>query len=123
VSPQNVTLHCDISNDAHIYFDSMALKNILVNLLYNASKYTEEGSITLRVTEDKIIVEDTGIGIDIQAKDTVFKPFVCLDSSKNRKKSGFGLGLSIAKNLAEKNDYKLELDNAYTHGCRFVLAK
>jgi signal transduction histidine kinase len=95
----------------------------LINLLHNASKYTQKGSITTKVENEDIIIEDTGIGIDIDDIETIFEPFVCLDESKNREKNGFGLGLSIAKNLAQSNGYSLILDESYKGGCRFVLKK
>ena len=95
----------------------------MINLLHNASKYTQEGSITTKVEDKNIIIEDTGIGIDINDVETIFEPFVCLDESKNREKNGFGLGLSIAKNLAQNNGYTLILDKSYKAGCKFVLKK
>ena len=63
------------------------------------------------------------MGIDKEYSERIFEPFVCLDESKNREKSGFGLGLSIAKNLAKNNDYKLVLDTSYNKGCKFLLKK
>ena len=52
-----------------------------------------------------------------------FEPFISLDESKNREKNGFGLGLSIARNLAQNNGYRLLLDEHYKRGCRFILKK
>lgn len=120
---KDVTIQCEIEEDFKILFDRMSLKNILVNLLHNATKHTEKGSITIKAHEDSIIVEDTGCGIDTQKVDMIFEPFYCADESKNREKSGFGLGLSIAKNLASNNGYVLRLDTTYNNGCRFVLTK
>jgi len=118
---KTVTLKCEIEETCTISFDRMSLKNILVNLLHNATKHTQEGSITIRSYDKNIIVEDTGVGIASKDEEMIFKPFYCLDESKNREKSGFGLGLSIARNLAENNGYTLRLDNEYKDGCRFVL--
>ena len=116
-----MTLKCEVEETFTISFDRMALKNILVNLLHNATKHTEEGSITIKSFEKGIVVEDTGIGIDTKETEMIFEPFYCVDKSKNREKSGFGLGLSIAKNLAAANGYRLHLDEDYTKGCRFLL--
>jgi Signal transduction histidine kinase len=66
---------------------------------------------------------DTGIGIVKKDRERIFEPFVALDESRNREKSGFGLGLSIARNLAENNGYELFLDDSYERGCRFVIKK
>ena len=118
-----VMLQCTIDNDFSIVFDRMALKKILFNLLHNASKHTNKGSISIRLINQDIYIEDTGIGISKEYAETIFDPFFCVDESKNRKKSGYGLGLSIARNLASKNNYTLILDITYTTGCRFILKK
>ena len=81
------------------------------------------GSITVKTWGDTIIVEDTGTGIDPEKVEMIFEPFYCADESKNREKSGFGLGLSIARNLAVANGYGLRLDKNYCDGCRFMLEK
>jgi two-component system sensor histidine kinase SaeS len=116
-----VILKCEIEENFSISFDRMALKNILINLLHNATKHTKEGSITVKSFEKSIIVEDTGVGIDSKDAEMIFEPFYCVDESKNREKSGFGLGLSIAKNLAVTNGYILRLDMTYNDGSRFLL--
>ena len=116
-----VELKCEINENDSINFNPMALKKILVNLLHNATKYTSKGSITAKLEQGRVIVEDTGIGIKKEDAEKIFNPFFCLDKSRNREKSGFGLGLSIARNLAERNGYRLFLDSSYVAGCRFVL--
>ena len=121
--PSNVTLVCEIDENFRLTFDALALKNILVNLLHNASKHTKEGRIRIRVQDDNIYIEDTGKGIDPQFKETIFEPFFCEDESRNRKSSGFGLGLSISRNLAKNNGYDLYLDDSYKGGSRFILNK
>ena len=120
---EQVTLRCEIDALATVEFNPTSLKKILINLLHNASKYTKKGSITARVKNEDIIIEDTGIGIDPRHVSSVFEPFVCLDESKNRETNGFGLGLSIAKNLANNNDYELMIDESYKEGCRLILKK
>ncbi len=120
---KDVTIKCNIEEGFQILFDRMALKNILINLLHNATKHTIKGTITVSANQNSIIVEDTGCGIDSEKIDMIFEPFYCADESKNREKSGFGLGLSIANNLAKNNKYKLFIDKEYNSGCRFVLQK
>ncbi len=116
-----VELKCEINENDSINFNPIALKKILVNLLFNAIKYTSKGSVTIKLEQGRVIIEDTGIGIKKEDAEKIFNPFFCLDESRNRKKSGFGLGLSIARNLAERNGYILTLDSSYVGGCRFVL--
>jgi len=120
---KEVKLKCDIDDDFSIIFDRMALKSILINLLHNASKHTKQGIITIKSQNESIIIEDTGVGIDSKQADMIFEPFYCVDESKNREKSGFGLGLSIARNLALSNGYDLNLDKDWDSGCRFILIK
>ena len=120
---KQVELKCKIDESDTVEFSPTALKKILINLLHNASKYTTKGSITAKVLNQNIIIEDTGIGIDIENIETIFEPFVCLDKSQNREKNGFGLGLSIAKILAQSNGYELVLDATYKGGCKFILKK
>ena len=120
---KEVELKCEIEDDFTIAFDRIALKSILINLLHNASKHTEVGNITIKSSVGSIIIEDTGVGIDKKYAESIFEPFSRLDESRNRKTGGFGLGLSIANNLAQKNGYKLYLDDSYANGCRFILEK
>lgn len=118
-----VKLTCEVEKEYTIEFNKTALKKILVNLLHNASKYTRDGYITIRIINDAIVIEDSGIGIDFQYSQMIFEPFFGLDESRNREENGFGLGLSIASNLAKNNGYKLQLDTSYSGGCRFVMSK
>ena len=75
----------------------------------------------IKSNDNRIIVEDSGIGIDIKYSKMIFEPFYSIDQSRNREKNGFGLGLSIAKNLANKNSYNLYIDATYEKGARFIL--
>ena len=120
---KNVELKCEIEEKFSLEFDKVALKKILVNLLHNATKHTSKGSITVRTAKGSIFIEDTGTGIDPKNHERVFEAFFGEDESKNREKSGFGLGLSIARNLAKNSGYSLRLDETYIDGCRFVLEK
>ena len=120
---KDVTLQCQLEEKDSIVFNPISLKKILINLLHNASKYTFDGTITLRVNKENIIVEDTGIGIEAKYAKSIFEPFVLLDESKNREKNGFGLGLSISSHLAKNNGYSLYLDTSYKGGSRFILKK
>ena len=106
-----------------VEFTKTDLKKILINLLDNSVKFTNKGSITIFLENSSLIVQDTGIGIKKQECERVFQPFYTVDASKNRLKSGFGLGLAIAKNLAQKNDYSLECDTEYKNGCKIILSQ
>jgi len=99
----------EISEDAGLlYCDARRLKQLLVNLLGNAVKFTPEGgSIELKVETDEqrkqisFSVSDTGIGIPQELQAKLFKPFVQLDSQLTRRYSGTGLGLALVYRMAE----------------------
>jgi len=105
-----------------VEFTKTDLKKILINLLDNSIKFTNKGSITIFLENNSLIVQDTGIGIIAKECERIFQPFYTVDASKNRLKSGFGLGLAIAKNLAQKNGYSLECDTGYKNGCKIILS-
>jgi signal transduction histidine kinase len=99
------------------------VKQILLNLVGNAVKFTERGSVTLRIEHQDdwlhMAVEDTGIGIPLEQQHRVFDKFVQL---QNHVKGGTGLGLAIAKAYAELLGGTLTLSNVSDHGCAFTLS-
>jgi signal transduction histidine kinase len=102
--------------------DPAALERCLANLLDNAVKFSSEGSrvsVTVRKAADgvQILVEDQGPGIPLSDQERIFEPFVRLD----REKPGGGLGLAIARNLAEAQGGKLSVTSEPGKGSRFVL--
>jgi signal transduction histidine kinase/CheY-like chemotaxis protein len=110
---KNVKLLCRVGTDfPHaILMDRIRLRQILVNLVGNAVKFTERGSIYVNVLWEKepessritliIEVEDTGVGIPRDKLDAIFKPFIQAGAHRDKEKSGTGLGLAIVKRLAE----------------------
>ncbi len=102
--------------------DSRRLKQILLNLLSNAVKFTPTGGrVTIRASyhpQDgfRLIVEDTGIGIAKADLDKAMRPFGQIDSRLARKYQGTGLGLPLARSMAELHGGKLELDSAPGQG-------
>lgn len=107
--------------------DSTRIKQILSNLLGNAIKFTEKGSVILDVSytiESGFLfkVTDTGIGIKDEQQNKVFDRFTQADSSTTRKYGGTGLGLSITSQLSELMGGKLEFESEYGKGSTFLCA-
>jgi CheY-like chemotaxis protein/anti-sigma regulatory factor (Ser/Thr protein kinase) len=108
---------CEDEFVPHVYADLDKLKQVMLNLIGNAIKFTDKGSITIRtrVQKDKgnvlIQVEDTGIGVPLEMQDRLFQKFSQVDGSTARKRGGSGLGLVITKNLVELMGGKIQLES------------
>jgi len=127
-----VALTCTISWRVpnRVEGDSIRLRQVLVNLLHNAVKFTERGRIVLDVgvlgaTEEAVQlrfeVRDTGIGIAEDQFDSVFDAFTQVDGSSTRRHGGTGLGLAIVKEIAELMGGRVGVDSRIAHGSTFWL--
>jgi signal transduction histidine kinase len=97
-----------------------------MNLVHNAVKYTNEGSVTVRFIklEEKnwaIQVMDTGVGIPEEAQKRVFEAFEQVDSVENSNQNGFGLGLSIVAKLTSIMNGRIELNSELNRGSTFTV--
>ena len=104
----------------HLRTNKLYAVRALSQLLENAAKFTQEGSITLSMTytDDKVrfTVEDTGVGIPADQTARIFDEFVQLDAFAE----GTGIGLTVARSIAQRMGGDLWLDTDYTRGARFV---
>ena len=106
-----------------MFTDPARLQQILNNLLTNAAKFTDKGSITLSYrlndSDSEVIftVTDTGIGINPKNKEKIFERFFKID----RDSQGAGLGLTIARLIAQRLKGDVELDTSYNSGARFTV--
>ncbi|WP_395048527.1 PAS domain S-box protein [Flavobacterium sp.] len=124
-----LTLNLNKNVPHYIFADYVRLKQILVNLMSNAVKFTDFGEIQLDINEieglDKkwstimFSVKDSGIGIKEANNEKIFKSFMQEDNSTNRKFGGTGLGLAISNKLLGLMDSKLELISQYGEGSNF----
>ncbi|MBR3841479.1 MAG: response regulator, partial [Erysipelotrichales bacterium] len=111
-----------------LYGDDMRIQQILINLLTNAAKYTDEGKVTLTVelvekTDNNVklhfSVKDTGIGIKKEDQELLFESFRRVDLAHNKRIEGTGLGLSITLKLLRLMNSDLELQSVYGIGSDF----
>ena len=130
---KGITLGSSIaaSVPARIVGDPVRLKQILTNVIGNAVKFTEEGSVTLEVTvqhaEDgrhilHLLVSDTGIGIPPEKRSAIFEPFRQVDGSMTRRFGGTGLGLAISSTLAELMGGRIKVESTPGGGSTFDIA-
>jgi signal transduction histidine kinase/DNA-binding response OmpR family regulator/HAMP domain-containing protein len=107
--------------------DSARVHQIIINLLGNAAKFTEEGSVTVALhaaSDDRIdiAVTDTGIGIPQDKVDQIFEEFVQADGTTTRKYGGTGLGLSISRKLAQMLGGDIRLESVVGEGSTFTVS-
>jgi signal transduction histidine kinase/PAS domain-containing protein len=123
-----LTVVLDLGKDLKpISSDRQKVKQILLNLLSNALKFTHEGKITIRarrVAAERVLklsVADTGIGIARADQERIFEDFRQLDNSPTRAYGGTGLGLSICRRLAQMLDGRITLESKIGSGSSFTL--
>lgn len=124
-----VELQCDESIPYLLHGDVVRIRQILLNLLTNAVKYTEKGNVHLHVTGEmvkhnfllKMVIKDTGIGIAKEDIDNLFDKFERFDLKKNRNIEGTGLGLFITKMLTELMEGTIEVESEYGKGSVFTV--
>jgi len=123
----NVELISEIESDLPpIQADPIRVRQILINLLSNAAKFTEEGHIRLKVSradEENLLVAvtDTGLGIAKDDMDKLFRAFEQADNSTTRTAGGTGLGLPITLWLVRMHNGKMSLDTEYGKGTTFYI--
>lgn len=111
-----------------LYGDDVRIRQIITNLLTNAVKYTEKGSVVFKVEEQYadeeqvsllVSVEDSGIGIRVEDREKLFSDYQRLDQEKNRNIEGTGLGLGITIRFLEMMESRLQVESVYGEGSTF----
>jgi two-component system, OmpR family, phosphate regulon sensor histidine kinase PhoR len=106
-----------------LFGDKTRLKQVLLNLIVNAVKYTDSGKIDVVVIEEEktglIIVKDTGIGIPEPYRERVFERFYRVDKARSKSAGGTGLGLAIVKHIIEAHGSVIELKSRENEGSEF----
>lgn len=130
IGNKNLELIIDVNPDLPhgLYGDSLRIKQVMINLINNAVKFTKEGYVCLKVDFKKISdewielrvdVKDTGSGIKKADMDKLFKSFQQVDSKRNRGIEGTGLGLAISKQLVGLMKGKITVESVYGQGSTF----
>lgn len=131
---KDIELSCNLDDDVpkSIYSDITRLRQTIVNLVSNAIKFTENGSVEIRVSVSKqtnysspgkllISVKDTGIGIERNQYQKIFSPFYQVDGSVNRSYGGTGIGLAMSKNIIELMGGHISIDSHAGRGSTFTI--
>lgn len=127
---KNLEFAVDVDgNTPHLlYGDEVRLKQVILNILTNAVKYTDAGSVTMRIGFEKIDetsinlcvgVKDTGIGIRQEDMDRLFAPFERIDETRNKNIEGTGLGMSIVRRLLQLMGTEIHVESTYGEGSDF----
>lgn len=132
---KNVSLKVEISDNLpqSINFDELRLRQILLNIISNATKFTEDGYIKITANSEIdpeydsktnliIAVEDTGIGIKLEQQEQIFAPFIQSKQQNVRKYGGTGLGLAITRKLTEMLGGLVSLESEFGRGSKFTFA-
>ena len=125
-----LVLDFDENTPKFLHGDEIRIKQIITNILTNAAKYTERGSVHFRISYEKIpsepdsvmlrvAVKDTGIGIKPEDMQKLFSKFDRIEETRNRNIEGTGLGMSITRGLLEMMGSSLEVNSVYGAGSEF----
>ena len=110
----------DSDHEVEINADKIRLRQVMINLINNAIKFTEKGEIAIHVAREAnnvlISVKDTGIGIPIDQLESVFQEFTQVDTTTTRKAGGTGLGLPISRRLIEMHSGRLWVESSGVDG-------
>ncbi len=123
----DIIIHADPEIPIGLVGDEIRIRQVIINLVTNAIKYTREGCVSIRVSQTKhdyginlsVSVSDTGIGITEQNLEKLFSSFQQVDTKKNRAVEGTGLGLAISKKLITQMGGFINVTSEYGKGSEF----
>jgi len=120
IKEKGLVLRISLGTDIpRINFDKDKIEQVFMNLINNALKFTEKGSVTVTTSKDdntvKVTVKDTGIGMSVDSLGRLFEPF------RTTKKGGMGLGLTISRKIIEKHGGSIRVESAPGAGTTFIV--
>jgi two-component system phosphate regulon sensor histidine kinase PhoR len=122
---RKISLHCTFSfHEIEVYGDKERLRQVMINLIDNAIKYSEENGIIKISIDDKsdcviVSVEDSGMGIPPQHLPRIFERFFRVDRGRSREVGGTGLGLAIVKHIIEAHNSTIHVESEIGIGTKF----
>jgi len=123
---KKITLSYSGPSELRVKIDGTKLERLLSNLVSNAVKFTSQGGVRVeanrRGTDLEIHVIDSGVGIAAEHRDRLFEEFYQVSNHERDKRKGFGLGLSIARQLAEQLGGRISVESTVGRGSRFSVA-
>ncbi|MDC0670744.1 sensor histidine kinase [Nannocystis radixulma] len=122
----NDVLTLDLADDlGEVHHDATRVRQVVINLVGNAIKFTRDGTVTVRLRGNpdlfEIFVEDTGIGIPIDKIERIFEPFTQVDASSTRRYEGTGLGLAVCRRLVSLMGGAIEVRSSVGRGSSFTV--
>lgn len=119
---RGITITENIDDNVIVLSRQERLNAVFGNLVRNAIRYNKDGgNISVTLSRNGLVVEDTGIGIADENKDKVFSRFFTVDKAHNGKNGGFGLGLAVVKRICQKSGWKLSFDSTLNVGSKFMI--
>ncbi len=123
---KNLELNFSLEEVSNIQADSFAIEQVIVNLMSNAIRYTEKGSINIELREKDnssvdFAIKDTGIGIEEKEIERIFERFYVVDKSRSRMTGGTGLGLSIVKHIIHMHNGNITVESKLGEGTAFII--
>lgn len=116
----SIIIEPDSDHDVEINADKIRLRQVMINLVNNAMKFTEKGSISIRALRENnhvlVSIKDTGIGIPEDHLESIFQEFTQVDTTTTRKAGGTGLGLPISRRLIEMHSGRLWAESTGVNG-------
>ena len=113
-----------VKDSLEVFGDKGKLKQVFVNLIQNAIKYTDKGVVEVKAEEGKkyvkFMVKDTGIGIPESSINRIFERFYRVDKARSRSVGGTGLGLAIVKHILEAHSSTIEVNSVLNEGSEFL---
>lgn len=115
--------------EVHLCLDKVTLETnedlmyrLISNLVSNATKYNKQnGDIYIELDDERLIVRDSGIGMEEKYLDDIFEPLFCVDKSRSRNLGGSGLGLSIVKDICSSLGYDIDVHSKLSYGSEFII--